>query len=65
MLVYLGGQQMEIAEKNDYVKKTYSKPECSSVSLENEGALVEFCNDRPFNVQELKDIVRQVYEEYK
>jgi len=56
---------MDLSEKSSYPKKPYSKPKVTSVSLKNESALVEFCKDKSFNVQELKDIVEQVYNEYK
>jgi hypothetical protein len=47
---------MDLSEKNSYPKELYSQPKVTSVSLKNESALVEFCKDKSFSVQELKDL---------
>ncbi len=39
-------------------QKVYVKPELKRISLDDEEALVEFCKDKPYTAEELKEAIK-------
>ncbi len=48
------------SKKDPSHKKVYVKPELSRIPLDDEEGLLEYCKDKPYTAQELKEVIKEM-----
>ncbi len=48
------------SKKDPSHKKVYVKPELSRIPLDDEEGLLEYCKDKPYSAQELKERIEEM-----
>ncbi len=47
-------------KKDPSRKKVYVKPELSRIPLDDEEGLLEYCKDKPYTAQEVKEVIKEM-----
>lgn len=47
------------SQKGQPQKKRYVKPELKEIPLDDEKALLEYCKNKPYDPQQLKEVIKE------
>ena len=48
------------SKKDPSQKKVYVKPELKQIPLDDEEGLLEYCKGKPYDAQELKEVIKEM-----